>query len=305
MRTFEEAFWGYREDPVKYFKFDRFADEAGDFRLVAGFINFKCLDNIAGEKIVFLCFEEPNGFFAPERFLCHGHLHLIHKIFTVCPFTAEWSNKQFNTNKWEASFIPFNETMIPPKAEKKFDIAYAGSWRWGLSEVGQVMKRFNSCFMSFNSNSYTTHVGVTYPKKLKLFSQSRISIVHNLLFVEQVYAKGMRRDHQNIIKSNKAFSQIADLSNSSPLAPQLKTRLFEAAFCRSLILCRRDPWNLIERFFTPGKEFVYYDEGSLHKTVNDILSNYDKYIPIVENAFERAVNNYTTRHYFDKNLKNI
>jgi hypothetical protein len=70
-------------------------------------------------------------------------------------------------------------------------------------------------------------------------------------------------------------------------------------------LCRRDPWNLVERFFEPGKEFVYYDEGNLAPTVEAILADYDRYLPIVEAAHRRAMFNYTTRKYFDKHLRDL
>ena len=53
--------------------------------------------------------------------------------------------------------------------------------------------------------------------------------------------------------------------------------MFEAAFCRSLILCRRDRWNVIERFFEPGEEFVYYEEGKLTETLGRVLADFGAY----------------------------
>jgi spore maturation protein CgeB len=89
------------------------------------------------------------------------------------------------------------------------------------------------------------------------------------------------------------------------LVPQLKSRVFEAAFSRSLILCKRDPFNVIENFFEPEEEFVYFDEGELKEKLVDILLNYEKYLPIIENAYVKAVNQYTTEEFFNQYLVNV
>jgi len=87
--------------------------------------------------------------------------------------------------------------------------------------------------------------------------------------------------------------------------PQLKSRIFEAAFCRSLILCKKDNFNVIEKYFTPNKEFVYYEEGKLFEKVNSILGNFEDYLPLIERAYNRAVKEYTTAAFYEKFLKVI
>jgi spore maturation protein CgeB len=87
--------------------------------------------------------------------------------------------------------------------------------------------------------------------------------------------------------------------------PQLKSRVFEAAFCRSLILCKKDGFNVIEKYFTPNEEFVYYEEGKLVETVNRVLTNYDAYLPVIDKAYNRAVAQYTTNAFFERYLKVI
>jgi hypothetical protein len=89
-------------------------------------------------------------------------------------------------------------------------------------------------------------------------------------------------------------------------APQIKMRTFEAAFCKSLILCRKDDFNVIENFFEKDKEFIYYkDKKEMEIIIKDVLSNYDKYIPIIENAFNKAVNHFTTKKFAEKYLSQI
>jgi hypothetical protein len=114
-------------------------------------------------------------------------------------------------------------------------------------------------------------------------------------------------------RANQAFSDIPGvigllkrlIARQQIEVPQLKSRVFEAAFCRSLILCKRDNFNVIEKYFTPNEEFVYYEEGRLVETVNKILSNYDAYLPVIDEAYKRAVSQYTTAVFFEKYLKFI
>lgn len=80
--------------------------------------------------------------------------------------------------------------------------------------------------------------------------------------------------------------------------------MFEAAFSRSLILCKKDEFNVIERYFEPNKEFVYF-EDNLQDKIEEILANYPKYERIIENAYQRAIKNYTTKAFVNDFLKNI
>ena len=89
------------------------------------------------------------------------------------------------------------------------------------------------------------------------------------------------------------------------MVPQLKTRAFEAALCHSLILCLRDPFNIIERFFEPDKEFVYYEPGKLEEKIREILANYDSYKPMIERAHKKFMAEYTTKRFVEKFLKDM
>ena len=144
---------------------------------------------------------------------------------------------------------------------------------------------------------------------MKLISESKITLVANLLY--------LRYDHLFFVwktpsyEDNEAFKlvpkwhEINKWFNKEILVPQLKSRLFEAAFGRSLILCRRDPFNIVERFFEPGKEFVYFENDKLEETIQDILDNYQSYEKVIERAYKKAVNTYTTKKFVEKYLKKI
>ena len=82
---------------------------------------------------------------------------------------------------------------------------------------------------------------------------------------------------------------------------QMKTRVYEAAFSKYIILHLREPLYVIEKWFEPEKEFLYYDnENDLEEKINEILKNYGDYYHIAENAYNRAINNYTTQHFIDR-----
>lgn len=99
-------------------------------------------------------------------------------------------------------------------------------------------------------------------------------------------------------------SQIAICHNSlhSDFGPQLKTRCFEAAFGKSLMLVKKDKYNLVEDWFTENEDFLYFEEGNLHSSIKHCLEHYNKYESMIESAYTKAMNNYTTKHFVERYL---
>jgi len=82
------------------------------------------------------------------------------------------------------------------------------------------------------------------------------------------------------------------------IAPQFKSRFNEAAMCRTLNLIQRDPWNVVERFYVPDVDFIYFDSNDeLEDQIRDILNNWDDYQPMIESAYNKSLN-YTTEKLF-------
>lgn len=269
------------------------------------------LDAVKKMRVVRLEFEEPNKFFISEDFDAYDGD--FHKVLTLCPFTAEYFNKRQGVERRVPIFFPFNETFIPPACEKRYDIIYTGHLHpKPIMRDMKTISRFNYRLVSNSGHELVTDRGVGYEEKLSLISQSKITLTHNLLYPTA-------RHVSNVWKypgwtANKAFSDIPRgaiglvkrlITGPEIEVPQLKSRIFEAAFCHSLILCKKDNFNVIESYFTPDEEFVYYEEGKLVETVNKILANYDAYLPVVEKAYKRAVAQYTTAAFFEKYLKVI
>lgn len=310
---------GYYDDFRKYFDFKRFENDCGDFVLVEGFFekahqweqfNYskKQLQNILKKRIVRLEIEEPNKFAINDN--PDTYDHYFETIFTICPYTAKWLNERQDNNKRIPIYYPTNEEYIPKKTKKLYDVIYVGNVVSSiLLKNIKTISKFNYRFVSFSKNNLVTNRNASYVKKLKLISQSKIALVHNVLYprIYHILNIWKARDWQK----NEAFRTIPSwyefwklLKDRNIIIPQIKSRLFESALCRSLILCKKDPFSLIERYFEPEKEFVYYEENNLEQTLNIILKNYHKYEKVIDNAYNRARKNYTTkalvRNYLSK-----
>jgi spore maturation protein CgeB len=283
---------GYLDDPLYYFNFKRFENQTDDFYLFLGDVYNPLLSNEFKDKPrVVLSLEEPN-------FCTVGHhidtFNTADLILSLCPYTSETlDNRQF-------VFFPYPEDLIPSTFEKEFDIIYSGHYHGNLiPKFIETISKFNYRFVNYNNSHLVTNVGCSYNEKLKLYSKSKIALIHNLLFPS--LSDVPRYKQFTNANQNKAF----DLLDYG-LMPQIKSRLLEAAFNKSLILCFKDHWKIIEKLFEPDKEFIYFENNEdLKEKINYILNNYDNFKPVVENAFNKAINNYTTQHFFEKFLKPI
>ena len=73
--------------------------------------------------------------------------------------------------------------------------------------------------------------------------------------------------------------------------------MHEAAISKTLNLVYRDRWNVVEDWYTPDKEFIYFDnKQDLENKIQDILGNWDDYQYIINNAYNRAMK-YTTDEF--------
>lgn len=302
MRVLRNRTIGCEQSHYYYFGFEDYESQAADFDLIAAPINFQELghDFFKGRRVVQIELEEPNRFFLLNWFNHLDFDQYPEKVFSICPYTTAWLNKKYGRNNRTHVFIPLNPRIIPPKAPKQYDVIYSGHVFPGeISNIVKDIASFKYRLVSNTHHSLVTNRGVDNRTKLELMAATKITLVHNLLFLTTEHIANVRRIGD--VGKNKAF----DLAASHCIVPQVKGRLFEAAFCRSLILCRRDPFNIIEQYFEPDKEFVYYEPQDLQKTIRKILDNYVDYEPIIQRAFERATSQYTTGAFFEKFLRPI
>jgi hypothetical protein len=252
----------YSEDPVRYFNFTDYNDNTIDCLLFVGGHPHNSIFGDSHLPKYFLSTEEQTwDLDSTDRYVDN-----VEKIFTICDPRVTGRRKR------EFSFFPINKNVLPTTYEKKFDVVYAGfAGATHISDLLSVIMKYNYCFISFsNSIGGVTHMNVSYPEKLNLIGQSKISVVHNLC------------------------------ANNTP---QLKSRPFESALCKSLILCKKDEFNFIETWFEPNVDFLYYETNfDLESTINKVISNYNDYQFMIDNAYHKAINNYTTEAFVLKNF---
>lgn len=311
------------QHPSLYNYFERFDGQGEDYYFVetSFFDDEKILRQGAGKDIAYFEIEEPNRFFlgAGKKFPPNEHggsQSRYRNIFTLCPFTAEWLNARIGRNQRIPVFLPCNEQTIPPPNKKTIDVVYAGNIiAPEIEKTVQTISHFNYRLISNSQNPLVTDQSASHEAKLELMSRSKVAVVHNLLYPNPIQVRSLWQVPG--YRDNRAFSLIPRplpafvpgrlaeryIQAHEIIVPQVKQRLFEAAFCRSLILCRKDPFNLVERFFAPNQEFVYYEQGRLFETLTEVLENFDQYTPVVERAYERALREYTTKAFFNTYLK--
>lgn len=288
------------DDPVYHLGFEKYESSCPDFYFMLGnvydAINSGKYDD--KPKIV-LSLEEPNFCQLGQSHIPtdppSGHhtetFNKVDTVLSICPYTAETiDNRKF-------VYFPFNQELIPKKEEKIYDCIYSGSiLSSSVSMMVDCMLPHKYILITFNNDARANHKNVSYLEKLNLYAKTKVTICHNLLW-PHISQHWRYKGFFNADK-NKAFDFL-----DSGVMPQIKSRVFEAAFCRSVILCAKDNWNVIEKFFEPNKDFVYYEnQQDLKEKLDYIINNYEKYTDMIESAYEKAVNNYTTEHFVRKYL---
>jgi hypothetical protein len=322
MRIIKDFSTNYFDDPISYLWLNKLTKKKSKLDVYYG---SKCIDSVVNKKRfnIYLDFEEPNWYWLLEaghpkivqRILNLYPIRIIQRIFnlyllnyprnfeskfdkilTICPYTADYINKVNQTKKREFIFFPFNQKFIFKK-KKNIDVIYTGNIHGNILEkISKIISNYKYRIVSFSNNKYVTDKNISYKKKIKLIASSKISIIHNLLFLNNYCLK--RLSKYKDLKKNNAFKYI-----SKKIVPQQKSRMFEAAFSKSLMLVKKDPWNIIEYFFTPNKDFVYFEkEKDLPKLIETVLKNYNLYKPIVNSAFKKANKNYTVKAFYKKYL---
>ncbi len=216
----------------------------------------------------------------------------------MCPYTTEWMNKKIGP-KFVNSFFPLNSDYLPlcnVEVKKDIDVCYIGQNNSAeISNIVTTIKGFNHAWVSFGSDN-VDYRGLNYNKKLDVIARSKIVVCHNLWWPTEDYINKIKSIDG--YKNNKAFERIDE-----GMAPQLKSRCFEAAFCKSLMLVRQDPWNVIEQYFAPEIDFLYYKPEKLAQNIKDLLSTWDKFSywqEIVNNAHKKACENYSVGDFVEK-----
>lgn len=241
---------------------------------------------------MFLLPEEPNAFATSE-----SYRHIINMentfdlIFTCCKYTTEWRKNYYGIDKRVYTFTPFSTKFIYPDQEKIYPAYFTGHSRPSalLSEIYDVINKVGGKIVDASKYGVITH-----DEKMVENAKSKVSVTYGLLF--------LNGSHIYTINSMPHWEKCEAFSNiKTGLIPQMKTRVYEAALSKSIILHKKDEWNVIEDWYTPSVDFIYFhDKNDLEEKINEINKNYEQYKYIADNAYNKTINNYTDKHFIEK-----
>jgi hypothetical protein len=298
MKCFDRKYIGVSpNDQMRSYEFEEFENipTKTDYILAYTGPNFDMFNEYTSGNVVMFWYEEPNCLVVPKMHdLIKENWSKIQKIFTICPHMVDFYNKRDNTDKWQFAFYPFNPKYTPVHGEKPYDVYYTGHSNHPIKRVFDTMRQYKECFVS---SVFGDHMGVDYPTKLSLNAKSKVSVVHGILeWPEQ---------HMNIARQYSEIPIFGQM-NARREVPQMKSRIIEAAACKSLMLVYKDDWNYIESYFDEGVDFLYWkDLNDFKEKLHHVLNNYESFQPMIESAYNTLMNNFTTKHFFDQYLVNL
>ena len=306
--------WGwYADDINSKLDFDEFKSSSLEEAL---FIGISCTEEPTVieysknfPRTVYINLEHPCTLYGPKNKVGLDSLQqqtIFNEVYTICPYTAKWFNGLDLGTKFYAMPYPHNLAYnVYHDSEKHYDVAYCGLIHSdeiaSYIEAMKVHKYFFSTIAPYirvpSVNYLATHNNIPNVEKWKILATTRSSVIQNNLYLNQ--------DQIEKIKSlpnwqdNEAFSHV-----DTGLLPQLKSRTVESAICKSLMLVKKDPWNVIEYWFKPNEDFVYFEDAAdLDKKITEIKNNWSDYEPMVESAYKKVVEKYNTKYIFEK-IKN-
>jgi hypothetical protein len=289
----------YKFDPALNFGFEKHAVDLG-FTLVISISKPEAIREVKG-RAVYFDLEEPNRFFLKEWQA--DTIRNWDRYLTIDPF----SNEFFNTTEGrvgESVFIPTDPEIVPPYSQnRQYDIVYTGHLVSAdlIKTLSELSRKFKVAVVSNSNHHLVTHQGLNYREKLEVISDSRAALIHNVLWPSSDHIKSLKskvplwREHGAFrhLQNRKLFDK--------PVVPQLKSRLFEAAFCGAAPLIMRDDWRLAERFF-PQRLVPTTGLKNVPQNIADIFVSSRELTAIGREAREFAFQKFTTRHFIEKFL---
>tara|TARA_R110000744_G_scaffold97431_1_gene188263 strand:+ start:476 stop:1429 length:954 start_codon:yes stop_codon:yes gene_type:complete len=219
-----------------------------------------------------------------------GYYHFDHydfftEVYCICPFTCKFMNEHYGYEKFKYIPYPYTNIDVTEFGNYDADCSWMGSIH-GEDHISGVetLLGFKYKFMTSQRNTWMchplefnacTHVLLPNDEKLKELSKCRSSLSYNMIYM----SPGSRKNDFEV------FDKFDE-----GIMPQFKVRTHEIASCKSLMLVKRDPWNLIEDFYEPQKEFIYFENSDeLKDIIQDVSVNFDKYKPIIEAAYTKSL----------------
>lgn len=289
----------YKFDPALNFGFEKHAVDLG-FTLVVSITQPEAIRDVKGRAIYF-DLEEPNRFFLKEWQA--NTIRDWDRYLTIDPFSNEFF-KATEGRVGESVFIPTDPDLVPPFAHKReYDLVYTGHLVSAdlIETLTELSRRFKVAVVSNSNHRLVTHQGLNYREKLEVISNSRAALIHNVLWPSRDHLRSLR-SNVPLWREHEAFHHLQNRRLfDRPVVPQLKSRLFEAAFCGAAPLIMRDDWRLAERFF-PTRLVPTTGSKNVPQNIEEILASSRELTTIGLEARELAFQKFTTRHFIEKFL---
>tara|TARA_Y100000310_G_scaffold296775_1_gene329307 strand:+ start:4809 stop:5765 length:957 start_codon:yes stop_codon:yes gene_type:complete len=257
-------------------------------------------------RTVYINLEHPCTLYGPLNKIGLNPLQqqtLFDEVYTICPYTAKWINSMNVGTK--AIAMPYMHNLKYDKfgdMPKPYDVAYAGlihheeiaGYISAMSQYRYIFTTIPAYNRVHTVDYLATHKNIPNVVKWELLSAAKMSVIQNNLY--------LKPDQITLAKRWEKWNENEALSHLDiGLLPQLKSRTVESALCKSLLLVKQDPWNVIEYWFEPDKDFIYFkDERDLNEKIIEISTHYDDYKPIIENAYNKVITYYNTKYIFER-----
>lgn len=227
----------------------------------------------------------PCEFTATPGYFHFDHYDFFTDVYCVCPFTCQFMNDHYGYEKFKYIPYPYTNRTVTEFGNYDADCSWMGSIH-GQDHISavEVMQNFKYKFLTSQRNTWMrhpyefnkcTHVMLSNEEKLIELSKCKSSLSFNMIYMSPASKKN----------DGRAFEKFEE-----GIMPQFKVRSHEIASCKSLMLVKKDPWNLVEDFYEPEKEFLYFETfDELKDIIQDISVNFSKYEGIIESAYNRSL----------------
>lgn len=281
----DDAVWGVV--PYMHKSLEPFNDENSDEVLMNGAawiyhhdIKYQFKDY---KRKCLLALWSPCEFTSQTGYYHFDHYDFFTDVYCVCPFTCKFMNEHYGYDKFKYIPYPFTNYSVTEFGNYDADCSWMGSihGRDHISAIDTLML-FNYKFITSQKNTWMkhpyefnmcTHVDLSPEDKLIELSRCKSSLSFNMIYMSPASRKN----------NFQAFEKFEE-----GIMPQFKVRTHEITSSKSLMLVKKDPWNLVEDFYESEKEFIYFNDfDELKEILTDLSTNFDKYHGIIENAYQR------------------
>ena len=282
----DDALWGVV--PYMHKSLEKFNDDESDEVLMNGaawIYNHQIKEPYKDYKRrCLLALWSPCEFTSRSGYYHFDHFDFFTDVYCVCPFTCEFMNDHYGYDKFKYIPYPFTNYTVTEFGNYDADCSWMGSIH-GQDHISaiEVISKFKYKFLTSQKNTWMrhpyefnrcTHVDLSSHDKLIELSKCRSSLSFNMIYMSP-------NSKKNGFKAFERFDQ--------GIMPQFKVRTHEITSSKSLMIVKKDPWNLIEDFYEPEKEFVYFENfEELNDIILDLSSNFEKYKGIIDDAFDKS-----------------